>query len=136
MKNNPYIYINDLKKLDSLSKRIISYKNARKELTFFLLKFNLKNNKLINGLGEKVIDFFEELQKNNVYFRISKPLPKTVLGSDYNKICEKFRLPKRFQDCLELFIVKNNQVIFPNGKKGRKKSNQYENREEIYRDFI
>ncbi|MBU1323515.1 radical SAM protein [Patescibacteria group bacterium] len=135
MKNNPYIYISNLEKLNLLAQRIIEYKKTIKELTFFLLKFGFKKNDLNIHSGKKIIDFFEELQKNNVYFRISKPFPKTVLGSDYDKVCEKFRLPKQFKDCLELYVVKNDQITFPNGKKGRKEFSDYENREEIYRDF-
>jgi radical SAM protein with 4Fe4S-binding SPASM domain len=135
MKDSPYIYISDLEKLNLLAQRMIEYKKTKKELTFFLLKFCFKEEQLNTDFGKKIINFFQELQENNVYFRISKPLPKIVLGTDYDKVCEKFRLPKQFKDCLELYIVKNNQVIFPNGKKAGKKFSQYENREEISRDF-
>lgn len=135
MKDNPYVYISDIENLNLLAQRIIEYKNSRKEMTFFLLKFSFEKNYLNSESGKKIINFFQELQENNVYFRIARPLPKIILGRDYDKICDKFRLPKQLEDCLELFMLKGNQIIFPNGKKGRKKFKEYENREEIYRDF-
>jgi len=136
MKDNPYIYIDDFEKLSLLIQRIIKYKQSRKELTLFLLKFRFSKNNLNAHSGNEIIKFFEELQKNNVYFRISRPLPKIVLRSDYDMICEKYLLPKKFSECLELYTVKNNQIIFPDGKKGRKKFNEYENRKEIYQEFL
>jgi len=135
LKDEPYIYISNLKNLSSLAKRMIEYKKNIKKLTFFLLKFGFKKNDLNIRSGKKIIDFFEELRENNVYFRISKPLPRVILGGEYDKVCEKFRLPKQFKDCLELFMVKDNQITFPHGKKAGKKFSDYESREEISRDF-
>lgn len=135
MKDNPYIYISDLENLNLLAQRMIKYKKTKKELTFFLLKFGFKKEQLNSDSRKKIINFFQELQENNVYFRTSRPLPKIIFGTDYDKVCEKFRLPKQFKDCLELFMVKDNQVIFSDGRKGRKKFSEYKDREEIYQDF-
>ena len=136
MRDNPYIYITGQDDLNVLLNRIIKYKNTRKNLTLFLLKFKFNKEDLNLKEGRIILRFFKKLRESHVYFRISAPLPKELFGFRYGAICREFNLPLSFKDSLELYIVKNNYVIFPNGKKGGKRFSEYSDREEIYNDFL
>jgi len=136
LSKNPYILINQLDKLDLLLKRIIFHKNSRADLTVFLLRFDLEIARCNKIYGKKIINFFNKLKTNRIYFRVTEPLPKIMFGNDYFSVCDTFNLPKSYKECLELYRVENNKVFFSKNKKGSKKFSEYEDRNEIYKDFI
>jgi len=73
LSKNPYILINQLDKLDLLLKRIIFHKNSRADLTVFLLRFDLEIARCNNIYGKKIINFFNKLKTNRIYFRVTEP---------------------------------------------------------------
>ena len=86
--------------------------------------------------AKKIINFLKQLKNSRVYFRITEPLPRRMFGKNYNTICEEFNIPKSYQECLELYRVKNNTIYFSKDKRGSKKFSEYEDRDEIYQDFL
>jgi len=134
--NNPYILIDKLDNLELLSRKIITYKNKRDDLTVFLLNFQIEQEFLNKTYAKKIINFLKQLKNSRVYFRITEPLPRRMFGKNYNTICEEFNIPKRYQECLELYRVRNNTIYFSKDKRGSKKFSEYEDRDEIYQDFL
>jgi len=134
--NNPYILIDKLDNLELLSRKIITYKNKRDDLTVFLLNFQIEQEFLNKTYAKKIINFLKQLKNSRVYFRITEPLPRRMFGKNYNTICEEFNIPKSYQECLELYRVKNNTIYFSKDKRGSKKFSEYEDRDEIYQDFL
>lgn len=136
LKNNPYIIITQVNILSNLAKQIIDYKNSRQELTAFLINFQLKDNELNLSTGKRIEKFLRKLKDNHVYYKITEPLPKQIWGIKYQALSEEFELPKTYKECLELYRVQNDKVYFAKNKIGSKKFSEYENREEIYEDYI
>lgn len=133
---NPYIIIEDVTKLGDCVHNIIDYKNKRDELTTFLINFQLKSTLPNKDTGNKVVSFLETLKKNKVYYKVTEPLPQDLFGKDYMDVCQRYSLPVNYKDCLELYRVMGGKVFFSQDHVGTKKISEYEDREEIYKDFL
>ena len=105
------LYPNDLK---NASEDII-----KKKPGFTILSFQLQEKDMNIESGEKILDFLEKLRKNGVNFKVARPLPRCLLGSNYNKLIQEFNIPNSCKDCLDLFkINENNEIELCNCKKG------------------
>ncbi len=136
LRKNPYIIITDINILSKLAQKIINYKNSRQELTAFLINFQLKDSELILSAGKRIEKFLTKLKDNRVYYKITEPLPEKIWGIGYQVLSEEFELPKTYKECLELYRVANDKVYFSKDKIGSKKFTEYEDRDEIYQDFL
>jgi uncharacterized protein len=138
LKENPILDI-DIERADfkKLARDIINYKKSKKyEPVIFLLSFSLGPEYLKSESGKKIISFLNELNAEKIWFRIVKPLPKCVFGKKYTELVKKFRFSESCRECLKLFEVKKGKsLIFCSGKKGRKKIDRYEDRDEIFEEF-
>ena len=134
--NNPYLIITNISILPKLAKKIIKYKNSRQELTAFLIKFELKENNLSLRTGKRIENFLKILKNNHVYYKITEPLPKQIWGIRQQVLSQELGVPRTYKDCLELYRIFNNKVYFSEDKIGSKKFNEYEDRDEIYQDFL
>jgi len=97
-----------------------------------LLSFRLEEKDLKKN--QEIIELLDSLK--NTRFKLYRPLPRCVLGSKYNELVKKYKLPKYCYDCRELFSVENCQIISckPINKKGPKI--QYmEDRNQIWEFF-
>lgn len=135
-KKNPYLVITDTSLLPTVARNIINYKNSRQELTVFLIKFKFKKNEINFETGKRIEKFLQILKNNRVYYKITEPLPKNIWGIRYNLLNKNFGVPLTFRDCLELYRVINDEVYFSDNIKGSKKFSEYQDREEIYQDFL
>jgi len=84
--------------------------------------------------NKEIIKLLDSLKGRR--FKLSRPLPRCILGSRYNELVKKFKLPRDCFDCRELFSVENSEIIScePIGKKGPKI--QYmESRNQIWEFF-
>ncbi len=122
--------------LELLSQRIIDHKNKDDDLTVFLLNFQPKQEFLNKTYGKKIINFLKKLKNNKVYFRVTEPLPKIMFSENYSTICRELNIPETYKECLELYRIADNKVFFSQDKIGSKKFSDYEDREEIYQDFL
>ncbi len=66
---------------------------------------------------EKVHTLLAALEKKNIDFRLTKPLPQQLLDMDQQGFFDKFQIPKSCRDCLELFKVDNGIIELCTGKK-------------------
>lgn len=76
-----------------------------------LLSFSLKEEDLSQATGKKIINFFSKLERNRVKFEVSRPLPRCILTAPYNKVVNKFDIPKNCYECKSLFAVKDEEII-------------------------
>ena len=130
-----FIQITNLKKLDDILEKI-KYLKPIDKIDLFLLSFHLQKSEFNLSTGKKIIEFLNSLKKSKKYFKVTKPLPKRCLfGENWEKIFEKYEIPKTCFECLELFFLENNDIIFCNGKKGGK-FDEAKDRREIYDKFI
>jgi len=68
-----------------------------------LLSFRLTPEQLNRETGERIIRHLDYMKGNNLRFKISRPLPRCVLGPDYKELIEKYDLPRDCSECVELF---------------------------------
>jgi len=125
LEENPLIEITPRTGFKSLASTIIKHRDNRQfKPTFFFLRFRFKRNDLNPATGKKIESFLSALKKEKIHFKISLPLPKCIFGIEYEDIVEKYSAPKNFEDCLDLFKVKNGRVFFgsTNGKLWVKKA--------------
>jgi len=94
-------------------------KNVNREL---LLSFEIAEENLNLQSGKKIIEFLNKLKNNNIRVKVSKPLPRCILGMRYNEIVKEFLIPHDCYECSELFTVENEDIISCNyiNKKGPK----------------
>ncbi|KKU11114.1 MAG: Radical SAM [Parcubacteria group bacterium GW2011_GWA1_45_7] len=100
MRENPYVYVTASDDLIALAKDILAYKNRRVELTLFLLMFDFNSETASRQDGERVRRFLSVLKKNHVYFKISRPLPRSLWGQEYLTVCTEYGLPAHFKECV------------------------------------
>jgi len=138
LNKNPFIQIEPSKTdFKELTNAITRHRNNYKgKIRVFLLSFTFSKKDLNLRTGKKIALFVSSLNKNNIYFRITKPLPRCLFGSGYDKLIEKYKIPTNCKECLELFTVKDDDSItFCNEQKGKKKINEYKDRNEIFKEF-
>ena len=68
-----------------------------------LISFQIEESDLNQRTGEIIIDFLETLIKNNIDFKISRPLPKCLFKHKYKEIMDMYGLPENCFECFELF---------------------------------
>jgi uncharacterized protein len=98
-----------------------------------LFSFQLSEEDLNREAGEELVEFLEKLKKDGVDSRVTKPLPRCVLGEDYRSVTKKFRIPKSCYRCLELFTVAGKEVKICGGASMKLKD--VRNRRQIYELF-
>ncbi|MCX6802530.1 MAG: hypothetical protein NT067_05480 [Candidatus Diapherotrites archaeon] len=76
--------------------------------------------------------FFMELEKENMLFNVTKPLPPGM--ADLPERLLK-RIPKDCFECREMFSVQSSIVVFCNGAAG-KKLEKYPDRHALFEDFL
>jgi uncharacterized protein len=119
----------------NLQKLVEKIKSSKPTILIFSPEF--EENDVNEVSEEKIIQFFETLENCRIWFKITKPIPKCMLKSKYDEIVEKFKIPKNCEECQELFLVREDDSIrFCNSHTGKKKISDYENRNEIYREFM
>ncbi len=85
---------------------------------YYILSFDLKENDLTEDMGNKILDFLNHLKKQNIRFRISRALPRSIFGSKHISAFSEFNIPNSCKDCLELFkISRKGNTILCNGNK-------------------
>lgn len=138
LKGNPFLNI-DVNRTDfeKLARDIIRYKKYKKNVpVLFLLSFSLRSKDFNLKNGKKISSFLNYLNAEKIWFKVTKPLPRCIFGKEYNDLVRKFNFPESCKECLELFEVKKDKsLIFCTGKKGSKKINGYEDRDEIFKEF-
>jgi len=136
IKKSSFIRINPAKKdLNSLLKQILSCKDKDYKPKLFLLSFNFFKDDLNIKTGEKVEMFLSNLEKNKVFFKVTKPFPKPLFGLRHKEVVEGYKIPKNCYECLELFTVQNKKIRFCNGVLKNKKISDYFNRRKIFEDY-
>ena len=101
---------------------------------YYILSFDLKENDLNEAIGSKISSFLNKLKKQNVKFRISRALPRSIFGSKHIAAFNEFGIPKSCKDCLELYKISsrgNTRLCNGNILKGFRLTN--EGRHQIYR---
>lgn len=76
-----------------------------------LLSFNLKEKDLNSMTGKRIANFLCKLKQKQIRFRVSKPLPRCVLGMHFIKTTNRIGIPKNCYECEELFTVKDEEII-------------------------
>lgn len=129
LRENPFIKIRPNDNLHLLAKKIIKHKNSRKDLTLFLLEFELGKSPEEN---KGIKHFLWDLKRNKVFFKILKPLPRCSFDTkDYYDIQQIGNPPNSCYDCLNLFILKNSdRAKLCTGK--TLDLNRIEHRDQIY----
>ncbi|MFH1606049.1 MAG: radical SAM protein [Nanoarchaeota archaeon] len=115
--------INRIKKIAELKKNEINYlqisideikksDNFRIKLSNvkLLLKILLKESELTIENGYYIIKFLEELKKQKIKFRLTKPLPKCLFKNEAIK--NEYNIPKDCSKCLEFIKLENNELIY------------------------
>ncbi|MBU0472093.1 MAG: hypothetical protein KKF65_05690, partial [Nanoarchaeota archaeon] len=62
--------------------------------------------------GEKIIFFLNQLIKNKIEYKITKPIPRCVFGNEFELLIEKYGFPKNCADCLEFLKIKDKKILF------------------------
>lgn len=129
LNENQYLKIN-LENLQTVVENIIKLKPE-----FIVISFQLSEKDLNKGTGLAIVNFLQKLKDNKINFKIAKPLPRCLFGFEYQKMVQKFDIPKSCKDCLELFRVnKNEEIELCIGKKGPKLK-YMSDRNQIYEYF-
>ena len=135
LKGNPFIRIN-LKKtnLVNLAKKIIAYKKSRiNKPTLFLISFSFQEKDLTTKNGKAIISFLDNLKENKIFFKLTRPLPFCIMPKNIN--VQNYNFPRSCKDCLELFIVKRNNLFNYCTKSGYRNLKKFSNRNEIFEEF-
>ena len=85
--------------------------NAKKTRRELLLSFDFKEPDLNQKTGERIIDFLNNLKKNKIRFKLSKPLFMCQLGINYGRIVKEYLIPYNCYECAELFTIENEDII-------------------------
>lgn len=134
VKPNSFIKISGKTNLDTLVKNIINVRNLNGYKTsIFLLSFSLSEENLNRNFGNKIVKFLEELKKNRIFFVVTKPICRQLFGENYNKILNKFKIPRNWFEAVELFRLRGSKAVLKNGKIVEIKNST--KRENIYRKF-
>jgi len=136
LKKNPYIIIKDVEHLSALAAKIINYKNKHKDLVMVLINFQITTALLNKNTANSITIFLDALQKNKVCYRVTEPLPKILFGQKYLEVCQTYSLPVSYKDCLELYRLKGERVYFARNQIGKRNFSEYQDREDIYKDFL
>jgi hypothetical protein len=95
------VNIKSLPKLDNLAKS--------GEPIF--ISFSLSKRDLNQKSGKKISKYLKDLRDVGINFKITKPLPRCLFNSNYLDIIREFNIPQSCKDCLELFTVKEDDII-------------------------
>jgi radical SAM protein with 4Fe4S-binding SPASM domain len=110
-----YLKVNSAN-IQSLGDEII---NQRPELV--VISFQISEKETNEKFGEEIILFLQKLKDNKINFKVCKPLPKCLFGTEYLKLIQEFDIPRSCKDCLELFRAdENGEIRLCTGKKGPK----------------
>ena len=123
----------------------ITYRVLSKKYLRMKSKWHV-NDKILNSKRDssyifpwnliKIYKFLESLSEQKILFKLSRPLTSNSTSITYKKLVNTFNIPTSCFDCLELFKVEKDQsIIFCNGMEGIKLITDYDDREEIYKEF-
>ena len=88
---------------DLLDLNWVKFDGYRKD-KIWLLSFCLKENELSSSMGDLIVKLLNELDKRNIHWRISKPLPPCIFNKGV-AIIKKSHIPQNCKSCLELLVV-------------------------------
>lgn len=103
---HPYVNID----LSKVNLNLLSAKILKNNPKIILISFELNHNQSSQLAGSEIIDFLNRLKEKNINFKITKPLPKCLFSLNYEKVINRFGIPKNCFECLELFIAKNGRI--------------------------
>jgi len=119
--SHSFIIIKSSKHLKTISKKISllqkvkGYKPVIFVLSFRGGPFDYEKN--------SVNTFLKTLKNNRIFFLVSRPVCRKILGTFYEKRIREFRIPKNWEDSLELFLVKGRNIELIDGRKIRMRKN-------------
>lgn len=120
--------------LDKCKEKIIlTQKKAGDVPVFFMINFVLFDSFLDSGSRDNIISFLNALDKEKIWYKLTKPLPLCVVN--HNEILENMHVPKNMFESLDLFYVIDDKVHISGTNTGRKISS-YDRREEIFQEFL
>jgi len=128
------IILNKNSNFDDIKEKIINEWNSNpKDFLIFFISVREKKEKI----GNKILNFLDELSKKNIPFIISRPIPRCLFYSfdDFEKL-KKFNNPESIYNSFEFYEVQNNgKIKFFDGSYG-KNIEEYEDRNDIKNDFL
>ncbi|GEM_PF-405884 len=135
LEENPLIEIPVGTDLELLASTVIKHRDKRQfKPTLFFLRFKFEEKNLHLKIGKEVESFFSKLKKNKVHFKLTRPLPKCIFGSDYTGVLEKYSIPRKLEESLDFFTVKDGKIFFGSKHSGLELKN-VKSREEIEKRF-
>ncbi|OGI15184.1 hypothetical protein A3K63_03585 [Candidatus Micrarchaeota archaeon RBG_16_49_10] len=125
------ITINSSTSFEKTLKKILDIHQKNYTPKLFLLSIHIESFLLNSCLIEKLNFFLKELEKNKIYFKITKPLPFCITKKIENEIKTKY-IPTSWKQSIDLFNVnEKDYIVFCNSKKSTKKIGYYSSREKI-----
>jgi len=84
---------------------------------YYILSFDLKIDDLTEAIGNKILNFLNELKSRKINFRVSRALPRNIFGTRSITAFNEFKIPNSCRDCLELYkITERGGTILCNGE--------------------
>jgi hypothetical protein len=71
-----------------------------------LLSFALEEKHLNMKTGRAIAAFLTSLEDSGQRFVLSRPLPRCILGADYEESTARLGIPRNCMDCRELFTIR------------------------------
>ncbi|MEM5793531.1 MAG: DUF362 domain-containing protein [Candidatus Aenigmatarchaeota archaeon] len=106
-KEDGYVFVDrkSEKKVDFLLVYNINKVDNPEKDKFYLIGFKLKEKDLSLETGKKIIEFLENLRKNDIKFKVSRPLFPCLFGSLWKNFQKDYEIPRNCMECVELFLV-------------------------------
>jgi len=117
VKPNSFIKIDRRMNFNNLLKNILRARDSYGYKTcIFLLSFGIDNT-VNRSYGEKIVKLLEKLREEKVFFVVTRPICRKVLGSAYTEITKKFNIPDNWFESVELFTLKGKYALWGDGNK-------------------
>lgn len=100
---------------------------------YYILAFDLKEKDITEEVGDKILGFLTKLKEQNIKFRISRALPRSIFGNKHISTFHEFNIPKSCRDCLELYkLSSKGNTILCNGNVIRRFRFTKDGRNQVY----